>query len=84
MAVVGHDGTLVGGEVIALVDADQELILAQPYIIPVFEQVIVIFAQRDLGAVDVGTVGAGVDQHVRARAEVDAGVFARQVALRVG
>ena len=84
MSVVGDDRALVGREVIALVDADQQFVFAEADVVAVLQRVVVILAERHLRAVDVGAVRTGVDQHVGAGPKIDARVFAREVTLRVG
>ncbi len=84
MPVVGDDCALLGREIIALVDADQQFVFAQPHIVAVFQHIVVILAKGHLRAVDVGAVGARVDQNVGAGPKIDASVFAREVTLRVG
>ena len=84
MPVVGDDRILVGGEVVALVDADQQLVLAEADIISVLQRVVMVFTERYLRSVHIGAVRAGIDQDVGAGTKIDARVFARQVTLRVG
>ena len=84
MAVVGHDGALVGREIIALIDADQQFVFAQAHIIAVFQLVLVVLAKGNLRAIDIRAVRAGIDQDVAASPKIDPYVFARQVTLWVG
>lgn len=64
--------------------ADQQFKFAEADVIAVFQHVIVILAQGHLCAVDVSAVGARVDENVSPGPKIDAGVFAREVTLRVG
>ena len=84
MAVVGDDRILLRGEIVALVDADQQFIFTQADIISILERVVMVFAERYLRAVDVRSVGAGVDKNVGSGPKIDACVFPRQIPFRVG
>ena len=84
MSIVGDDGALFGRKIIALIDADQQLVLAEADIVAVLQLVIMVSAQGYLSTVDVGSVGAGVDEDVVSGPKIDPGMFAREVTLRVG
>ena len=84
LSVVGNDGGLVGREVVALVDGDEQLVLPEAQVIAVLQHIIVILPERHLGAVHVGSVRARVHQHIRAGTKIDSYMLPREIAIRVG
>ena len=75
-SVVGDDGAVVRRVVVSFIDADQKFVFAQADVVAVLEHVVMVLAERNLGAVDIGAVRTGIHQDVVSRPEIDPGVFA--------